>query len=492
MEKTHAKLLVQSRSAGISFRMSLTSRIAYNTLVQVLGKAASVLLGLLGIAVVTRYLGQSGFGEFYTAVTFVGFFGVLADLGLYMISIKKLSEAHGDISKLFSNIFTLRLVSALLFVALPPVVVLFFPYPPIVKLSVAVVAGMNLFLSLSQLLTGLYQKELAMSRVTVSETVGKAVVLALVVWFAYKQLSLPWIASAYVIGAAAHFCLAYLFAVKFVRIRLRIDLPVWREVLHESWPVALTVALNLIYFRADTIILTLFKPAAVVGLYGASYKVLEVLIAFPAMFNGLIMPIVTRHYSAAQHEQFQQTLQKAFNFLAIVALPMVAGTVVVAHPLMRLAAGPAFTESGSVLRILIFAAGSIFFGVLFGNTVVAIGRQRAMIPIYATVAVVSVAGYLLLIPPFGMWGAAAMTLATEIAITFGSFFIVYKATKIRIALHETSRVFAASAIMAAVIWPFRHAPIVLPVLAGAVVYTGLLFLFGTLNRATVRELLRTA
>lgn len=469
--------------------MSLTSRIAHNTAIQVAGKAISVILGLVSVGLMTRYLDQTGYGQYVTALTFMQFFGILADLGLYIIAVKKISEDDERSEEVFNNIYTLRLVSVLFFVVLAPLTVLLFHYPPIVKLGVLVLALTNLFLSMNQMLIGLYQKSLAMTRAAIGDVIGKTVMLVFVFLLILTHQPLVWFFAVYTLGSAIQFFVSLALARRFLRIRLRYNRALWLSVLEESWPIAVTIALNLIYFRADTIILSLYRPAATVGLYGASYKVLEVLIAFPAMFAGLVLPIVTKHYVEQNHERFQAALQKAFDFLALVALPMVATIFVLAHPIMRLAAGSRFTESGSILRVLIFATGSIFIGNLFGNTVVAVGAQKKMIPIYGIVAAVSLFGYLALIPKYGMWAAAGMTVATELAITLGSFWMVWQKTRVHLALGQFARTLVASFVLALALWWVRPHGLVVALLASAVACPALLVLFGALKKDHIREIL---
>ncbi len=469
--------------------MSLTTTIAHNTLLQVIGKGFSVLFGVMSVALLTRYLGTAGYGSYITAITFVQLFGILADLGLYMVSVKKISEPGADVDRLFSNFFTLRLFSVLCFVLAAPLVVLLFPYPTEVRLGVAAVSLMNLFMMLSQLLTGLFQKSLAMGIVAVSEVAGKSVMLILLYFLLRAHASLPMLLAVSVIGNAAQFFILFGRARRMVRLRLRFEWPVWRVLLKESWPIAVTIALNLVYFRADTILLTLFRSAETVGIYGASYKVLEVLIAFPAMFAGLMTPLLAEQFSCNDRARFRVILQRAFDFLLLVALPIVGGTLIVANKLMVLISGPAFAASGDVLRVLIFATGSIFVGMLFGNTIVAVGAQRRMIGVYAVVAVASLAGYLLLIPAFGMWGAAGMTLATELSITLSSMYVVGRATGVRPSLTVVARALLAAVCMVATLFFVRHLSLFLIVPLGAAVYLTLLILFRGLRLQDIRSLI---
>ncbi|MBI3957048.1 MAG: flippase [Candidatus Kerfeldbacteria bacterium] len=470
--------------------MSLTARIARNTIIQIVGKGAAVLFGIGAISLLTRSLGQTGFGAYTTVVTFVQFFGTLADLGLYVVSVKKISEHGVDADRMFSNIFTLRIISALVFVVLAPLIVLFFPYPQEVKIGVALVSATNLFVTLTQVLTVVFQKSLAMTRAALAEVAGKAVFFGLIALFLIRGYSLMAMLLAVVLASAAQCLLLLIAARRFVRIRLTYDAPIWREVLRESWPVAISVALNLIYFKADTIILSLFHPQATVGLYGASYKVLEVLVALPAMFAGLILPLVTLHFSRNDWEKFRIVVQKGFDALTMLGLPIVAGAFVLAYPIMTLIAGSEFAASGGILRVLIFAVGIIFVGTMFGYTVVIINQQRAMIKYYLGVAVFALVGYFIFIPPYGVWGAAGMTVATEAAIMFLGYLVVRRATNVRLSLAQFWRAFAASGAMAGIVYTVRSLPLYATVPIGIVVFVVALWAVGGLRRELIQQVIR--
>jgi len=98
--------------------MSLTKKIAVNTGWQMVGKVVGTFLGLIAIAILTRYLGRDGYGQYTTIYAFLQLFGILADFGFYIVLVKMISEKHVDQTeenKITSNIFTLRLISALIF-----------------------------------------------------------------------------------------------------------------------------------------------------------------------------------------------------------------------------------------------------------------------------------------------------------------------------------------------------------------------------------------
>ena len=56
------------------------------------GRGAVLLLGLVSVAISTRYLGADLYGRFALALSFVQLFGVLADAGLTTIVVRELAQ----------------------------------------------------------------------------------------------------------------------------------------------------------------------------------------------------------------------------------------------------------------------------------------------------------------------------------------------------------------------------------------------------------------
>ena len=59
--------------------MTLARHVAWNTAIQILGKALSTLLGVVALGLVTRTLGTEGFGAYTTVNSFLQVFGVVVD-----------------------------------------------------------------------------------------------------------------------------------------------------------------------------------------------------------------------------------------------------------------------------------------------------------------------------------------------------------------------------------------------------------------------------
>ncbi len=427
--------------------MSLAKKVAHNTLIQAVGKIISTALGLFSLALITRHLGQDGFGEYTTIYTFLTFFAVIADLGLTLITVQMISGETANESRILNNLFSLRFISAIFFIGLAPIIVSFLPYSPAVKLGVLITAAAFVFPALNQILVGLFQKRLSMDRASIAEIASRIVLLLGIIISHRLNGGLNGVLIATVASGAVNFALHYILALKFTFLKFAFDLSLWKKIIKKSWPLALTIILNLIYLRADTLILSLFKDPGEVGLYGAAYRIIDVVTTLPFMFAGLILPILTAVWLEKKQESFHKILQKSFDFMAIIAIPLLIGAQFLAGPIMTSIAGKDFAAAGPILRILIFSVAAIFLGTIFTHAAIALDKQKKLIGFYAFTSISSLLAYLFLIPRYSYFGAAAVTIYSEVLIMIFSAYCVYKYSRFRPNLQVSGKSLLASLIM---------------------------------------------
>lgn len=475
--------------------MALAGKVAANTLIQVATKVASTALSLVAMALITRYLGRYGFGQFTTAITFVTFFSIAADLGLTLVTTQLISRPGADQSAVMSNLFSFRLVTGIGIIALAPLTVLLFPYEPAVKQGVGIAALAFLFVILTQVFVSLFQRELKTSRIAIAELVSRALMVFITFLAVRSDWGVAGVLWAMTAANALSFFLHYIFALRFVSLRWSYDPQLWRDIFIRSWPLIVTIVMNLIYLKTDTLLLSLLKSQADVGLYGAAYRVVDVLITIPFMIGGTVLPILTARWLAGDREEYRRVWQRVFDASAMLAWPLVAGGFVLARPIMVLISGQEFAASGSILRVLIFAVGSVFFSAFFSYTMISFDQQRKLIPAYIITAVTSVVLYLVLIPRFSYYGAAAVTIFSELLIGCLSLRVIWREFRLRISLKAFGKSLLAAALMAAImlwlnlpddsVWQLFGS-----VSLGAALYAIILYMLRGLSRAELKELIR--
>ncbi len=475
--------------------MALSAKVAANTVVQVTSKVISTALSLVAVAVITRYLGNYGFGEYTTAITFASIFTIAGDLGLTMVTTQLISRPGANVNRMMSNLFTFRLVSAAIITALGPLLVLFFPYSAEVKEGVFVASIAFFFILLCQVFVSLFQRELRTDKIALAE-VGSRVLLAA---GSIAAVSLGWsIAGILWVMAAANginFLFHYLFARPYATTGFAYDRAVWRDIMKRSWPLVLTIILNLVYLKTDTLLLSLLKGPADVGLYGAAYKVIDVLVTIPFILGGTVLPIMVARWQKSDKADFNRMWQRIFDGSFMIAAPMVVGGWVLAGPIMALVAGNEFIAAGAILRILIFAVGFIFFSSFFSYTMISFDRQKLMIGAYLLTAATALVLYLVFIPRYSYTAAAFITVYSEVLITLLAWRLVRRTGGISIDWRVPAKLLVAAVAMGAVVYALPIDAATLPgiiskIAIGVVIYGALVFSSGAITRAELIQMIR--
>lgn len=469
--------------------MKIARAIAWNTGIQFLSKIVSIVFGLFTIALMTRYLGKTGFGEYTTINTFLSFFAVAADLGLTLVTVQMLSQPNADRDETLSNLFSLRFFSALGLLILAPIAVFFFPYSGSVKWGVLIISSSYLLIAMNQILVGLFQKELKLDKVALAEIISR-ILLLLGVWLAvvydWGLMGILWVS---VLSCLASFLVHFYYAKKLARIKLNFNWQIWLNILKKSWPIGLTIIFNLIYLRADILLLSIYRTQEDVGIYGAAYKIIDVLITLPFIFAGIVLPLMASAWLGNEKEKFARITQKGFDLMAIIAIPMVFGTYFLADTIMNVVAGAEFAIAGNVLRLLIIASSIIYLGTIFSHAVIALDKQKSIIGAYAFVAVTALIGYMIFIPRYSYYGAAGVTIYSEVAIALFSTILVWKHSNFLPSPNVAFKSFFASLAMSLFLFfaPGLNLPITITI--AAAIYFIALFAFRGVTREDILEIM---
>ncbi len=474
--------------------MSLKRALAVNTGVQMAGKVVSTALGVGIIGLMTRILGTNGFGAYATANAFLQIFALLLDLGMNVTQVAMLGEHAGDEKyekRITSAFFTLRLLLAIVVLGVfAPAVAFLFPYPLELKIAIIALAGSFFFPSLNQVVMGAEQRHLKMHAAAFAENVGRVIVFAGLIFAQTASWGLIPIMWLITVGSFGNFFTNILFARKFADFSWNWDPAFWKTALSRSWPVGLSIAFGLLYFKADTIILSLFRSQAEVGIYGAAYRVLEILITIPFMYAGVLLPILAGAWAKKEKEKFTKLISASIDVMMIMLVPMIVGTWLLGTRIMTAVAGDEFASSGPILSVLIVAIGAIYLNTVFSHAVVALDKQRNMIPVYAGTAIVALIGYFILIPIYGMWAAAWITVASEIIVGTGSYFVTKKLVNIGYQIKATLASIGAAIIMAGAVWFVKDLWLPIPIVVAILAYAFALLLFGGVSKETLGDILK--
>ena len=405
--------------------MSTPRKIALNVIIASISKVLNTILALVGLMLITRYLGPDKFGLYITALAFSGLFNSLGDWGIYQTSTREISRPKAKEKVIIGNVMALRITVSIFLALIMPVVIYFLPYTFELKIALLLILLTYIFYSFYQVLIGLFQKRLIMYKVTLVELIGKIIQVALVFLTIKLDLGFKFIVAGMTISMFSNFILIYFLSRRFIKFKLNFNINRWKNFLKESWPIGLSVIVTFIYFKADTLLLKAMKSNVDVGIYGAAYKVLENITFFPGMIIGLMMPMFS-YYIFKDRKKFQRLVNENFKLFVILIIPLIIIVMFFAENIIAIVAGPQFTASATVLRIVIFSLAFIFFGMLFGNILLVAKLQKQQLLALTAVAVFNVSANLILIPKYSYLATSAVSVATEFLVVLLSASIVYK------------------------------------------------------------------
>lgn len=466
---------------------ALVRTVAWNTTAQALGKTAVLAIGAVSVAVTTRYLGTAGYGQLALALAFVQMFGLLADLGLLTVVVREVSRDAAQLQRLVGNALTLRLALSVGVIALAGLASLALPYTPRVRVAI-VIAGAPLMLGMANTaLVAVFQARLRMDRAMVGDVVGRAAAFAALLVAVELDLGFYAVVATGAVGAAVALAITSRLVRPFARIRPRAQPDVWRSLIVRAAPVGAALAVTEVYFRADTVIVSVFRSYGEVGLYALGYRLIELLGLLPAVVMTSVFPLLSRHLSDGGALAGRIVDATADLFVAI-GTPIVAGGLVVAPQLVRLLGGDRFAGAATPLRILLVAGALSFVSGLFGQSLIAGGREKWALRIALAALVFNVSLNLALVPPYGINAAAAVAVASEVLLVAAGLLLARRELGIAPRFRLLWRAGVAAAAMAVALSLVDAWPLAVLVPLGALLYTACLWALGGVDRRIIEAL----
>lgn len=472
--------------------MDIPKKVAINTFASYAGRVAGSAFALISVGFITRALGREGFGEYSTIVAYLATAQILADLGLYSLLTREISQKPEQERELLSYFFTLRLTAAVIFLAAAVVFVWALPYSGAVRAGIAMSAVAFLFLSLAQILASVFQKYVQVYKAAIAEFAGRAIQLGVVVFFFVAHPSLLGFLIALVAGSLVIFLVNVFFAYRLVPFYLAVSLSKWRNIIKTAWPIAASIVFTLLYFRADTIMLSLMRGQEDVGVYNIAYKVLESLIFFPAVFVGLMLPIMSR-YVQESRAQTSKLLGRLTDIITVFTLPMAVGGILLSSSIVNAIGGSEFLISTATLQVLFIAIAVISYGTLFGNATIALNLQKKALWIYACGFFINFISNLFVIPRYTYLGAAWTTVGTEIFVTFFLTALVWRSAPFNVSFIIIAKAALATVLMGVAVWSAARtldAPLhILELIAVVFLSAGLYFFILRFLHVPIRSLI---
>ncbi|MDD2720629.1 MAG: flippase [Gallionella sp.] len=381
---------------------------------QLLRMVAGLLVGIW----VARYLGPEQFGVFNYAIAFTAIFGSIAKLGLDAIVVRGLVDTPDLRDMLLGTAFWLKLMGAFLALAFVALAVQFASQDIHVKLYIFIIAGGVIFQSFE--VVDFYFQSLVLSKFVSICKIAQLVLSSLVkiylilvgaelVWFVLVTLF-----DQMMLAISLHIAYRHQRLGSFYK---KFDLAIAKQLLRDSWPLILGGLVVMIYMRIDQIMINGMLGAAEVGKYSAAVRLSEIWYVIPSIIMNSIFPSIINAKKVGSTHYYAR-LQRLYTILVWMAIAIALPMTFLSDRLIIMLYGEAYREAGQVLMVNIWAGIFVFLGMASGSWLASENLQQ--IAFYRTFggALINILLNLVLIPVYGLVGAAV---ATVISYMFAGF-----------------------------------------------------------------------
>ena len=396
-------------------------RLGKHSLIYGLGGLVSRILGLLLLPLYTRYLSPSDYGKVETLIAFTIVIGIVLRMGITSALFRFYFDSPEPEKRrvvlrtsfwFTMSMATLGLVAG---VALSPEISqLLFGSSDDWELVAA--SFVNLWVNMNyEQLTSLFRLEerssafVSASLANIFLTVGATLIL--VVGLDAGPLGV-------IVGNFAGTLVVYLALVGYRReqLGLQFDRGLLREMNRFGVPLMPTALFLWTTNFSDRLFLVKLADTTEVGLYSVGVRIASAMVLLLTAFR-LAWPAFA--YSIEDDREARRTYAYVLTYLVLVTTWVATGLTLLSPWLVDWLAAPSFASASRVVGPLTFAA--VAFG---GYIVVAIGVGRARRTqfnwaVTGAAAAVNVALNLILIPPYGMMGAAVATIAAYATMFVG-------------------------------------------------------------------------
>lgn len=380
-------------------------------------RAAAACVALLMNVLLARVLSVSDYGVAALGLSWLTIVATLACFGTDTVSVRYIAEANarGDSGQItaimrWGRNLTLSLGTVVGLVSCGLVYAVFSDYSgnQLLALCIIVMATplLALALNLASVLRGVKKVVFAATVETLIKPFG---VLLMVVGVAWISAWSPTVISVAVAILLAHAAMA-LTGVNATRsLAAQPGMPTshtqQKEWLHVAKPLAFMSVLGVLIGNIDTVLVGSFVDAESAGIYRASAQLANLVSFGLAASNGIMAPLIAEMYSSDKHAELRKTLRFS---VALVAAVGVGGALVmgVGGPFALRLFGAEYQAGYHALLILLAAQALNALCGPTGITMSMTGHQGQAARIFALSALISVALNIMLIPQYGILGAA--------------------------------------------------------------------------------------
>ncbi len=381
-----------------------------------------------GIALVftiylAKILGPEGNGVIGFAKYFVSFFVIVGSLGLDIYGTREIARQPDRITKYVNSIFSIRLILSAILYAILIIAVLLLNKPIEVKVII-LIAGMNIFSSgllLNWVFQGLERMEIIALRQVITSALNLIGILvfvnspddiypAMIVMSASMLINTAWMIAYYIKGHGL--------------IRFDYDPEFWKKIIKSSYPIGLTFMIVVIYNATNTVMLGFMRSDYETGIYSAAYSILIFALVPTSILQGAFFP----KFSRLNAKEERNRIVSKFALLSFLVGVLISFGFFVYSDFVISFFGKRYAETTHILSYLMVSTLIVYVSTTFFSPLLAWKMEKIVMFTNLAGLGINLLSNFILIPKYGMYGAALSSIFSEFTVLIGFSIIYFKTT----------------------------------------------------------------
>lgn len=387
-----------------------------NAVYNILLAVSQVLLPLITFPYVSRILLPLGVGTYTFVDSYTQYFVLIAALGIPIYGMREIAKSKGSFqerSQVFSELLSIHFLVSLIVAVL--YIISFLLLPQLHQYRSMFWIGSTLLFSNIFIMEWFFQGMEQFPFITVRTlTIRFLTVVAIFIFVKTKEDTLLYYAINCV-SVAINAAINCWFAKGFVRFSF--SGLVLKRHLKPLFYIFGTGLVSSVYTLLDSVILGFLTDTEQVGFYTTAVKLSKILIMILVAFTTVLVPPLALAYKEQRYADAKTLLNKSFNYVVFISVPLSIGIFVIAKPLILLFSGDDFLPAVNSLKILSPTVLIIGLSYVFGQQIInATGNERYFLRCAAIGMGLSLLLNILLIPYIHQLGAAITNLAVEFTV----------------------------------------------------------------------------
>lgn len=470
--------------------MKSLRRVIGNSVISLLGQMVTWTSTLLLTIAYGRFLGGQLLGELYFAITFVALIGFPIEFGFNSQLTRDVAQEPARALRYLTNTIFLKV---LLWVILYGVLLYLcqrLGYDAEQQKLVAICGITLLCTAITNAFGSLhYAFERAVFPV-VGNIIEKSVGALAGIWLLSQGASVEVMALVLLGSAFANTLWQGAWFIKLMGVHLSLDGKLMLQLTRTGLPFLLYGVLGVIYYRLDTVLLSLMTNAQVVGWYGAGYRIFDTLVFLPSLIVGTVMYPVFSRLSVTSEATLKLAAEKSLNFLLVCVAPITTMLVVGATSVIGFFYHrPEFAHSIRVLEALGPGLFFLYVNTVFTTILISVKQEKKITMMAAVALVFNLGMNLLLIPLYRQVGSAMVTTLTEFLLLCMAIPITPRRLLPTGSISVAAKTGVAAIAMALVIRVMKNLSLIYILPVAVLVYLLLATLLGAIPREDIQALI---